>query len=154
MTRNTGRAHPAGDRTTVPDALGVPPAISGHIDLTQSDEQSIERELRRISKPTPESEPSGSEPTESASGSTSPTSRPSAEPSDGSMKQWKKPHNVREFAAQANSVATDLLNGEMNLDVARTYSSLARGVAQMMSIEVTRARFLKTEPVLEFDDEG
>lgn len=60
---------------------------------------------------------------------------------------------MREFAAQANMVATDLLNGEIDIDSARTYSSLARGVAQMMSINVTRARFLKEEPVLEFDDE-
>ena len=106
-----------------------------------------------ISNETPESEPGGSGTTESEPGSTSPTSSNSGEPSSGSTPRWKKPRNVREFAAQANAVATNLLNGEMNLDVARTYSSLARGVAQMMSIEVTRARFLKTEPVLEFDDE-
>jgi len=120
--------------------------------LTQSDEQSIESELRRISNATPPNAPNGSGTTESTSDSTFPTSNSSGEPSSGSTRRWKKPGNVREFAAQANSVATDLLNGEMNLDVARTYSSLARGVAQMMSIEVTRARFLKTEPVLEFDD--
>ena len=153
MSPDTGRARSAGDRTTV-RGQDAPPATSASIDLTQSDENDIEQQLRRIASGTPKSEPAGSETTESASDSTSPTSNSSEEPSSASTERWKRPRNVREFAAQTNKVATDLLNGEMNLDVARTYSSLARGVAQMMSIEVTRARFLKTEPVLEFDDDG
>jgi hypothetical protein len=43
-----------------------------------------------------------------------------------------------EFAAQANAVATLLLNGEIDVDTARTYSSVARTVAQAMSTEVSR----------------
>jgi hypothetical protein len=153
MKRNTGRARSAGDRTTVRDDLDAPIATSGSIDLTQSTEADIERQLRRMASETPKNGPDGSEITESASDSTFPTSKTSDEPSSDSMRRWKRPDSVREFAAQANTVATSLLNGEMNLDVARTYSSLARGIAQMMSIEVTRARFLKTEPILEFDDD-
>lgn len=36
--------------------------------------------------------------------------------------------------------------------MARTYSAVARTVAQAMSTEVTRARFLKEEPDLDFDE--
>lgn len=82
-----------------------------------------------------------------------PTSRRSGEPSSGSKVRWRRPKNVREFAAQANSVATMMLNGDLDIDTARAYSSIARGIAQMMSINVTRARFLKTEPILEFDQD-
>lgn len=57
-----------------------------------------------------------------------------------------------EFASQTNRVATMLLNGEIDLDTARSYSALVRGVAQMMSINVTHARFLKMEPILDFAD--
>jgi hypothetical protein len=152
MKRNTDPAEFAEARTIVPDDQDAQPATSESIDLIQSDERSIESQLRRISGATPRNEPDGSETTESTPGSTSPTSNSSERPSSGSTERWKKPRTVREFAAQTNTVATALLNGEMNLDIARTYSSLARGVAQMMSIEVTRARFLKTEPILEFDE--
>ena len=58
-----------------------------------------------------------------------------------------------DFAAQANRVATMVLNGEMDLDVARTYSSLARTVAQAMSTEVSRARFVQSEPTLTLSQE-
>lgn len=153
MKRNTGRASSAEDRTTVRDEADAQTATNEPIDLTQMSEESIESVLRTISAPAQRIGVDGSGTTEFGSGNTSQTSRTSDEPSSASKEPWKRPRNVREFAAQTNKVATDLLNGEMNLDVARTYSSLARGVAQMMSIEVTRARFLKTEPVLEFDDE-
>jgi hypothetical protein len=56
---------------------------------------------------------------------------------------------VRAFAAQANAVATMVLNGEMDLESARVYSAVARTVAQSMSTEVTRSRFLQTEPDLD-----
>jgi hypothetical protein len=56
-----------------------------------------------------------------------------------------------EFAAQANAVATLLLNGEIDVDVARTYSAVARTVAQAMSTEVSRARFVQSEPSLVLD---
>lgn len=57
------------------------------------------------------------------------------------------------FAAQANRVATMVLNGEIDLEVARTYSSMARTVAQAMSTEVSRARFVRTQPTLDLTDE-
>ena len=46
-----------------------------------------------------------------------------------------------------------VLNGEMNLDAARTYSSVARTVAQALSSEVSRSRFLQAEPSLELPGE-
>lgn len=58
------------------------------------------------------------------------------------------PQTVREFAGQVNSVATSVLNEEMDIDQARVYASLARVISQTVSAEVTRARFLKQEPDL------
>jgi hypothetical protein len=46
-----------------------------------------------------------------------------------------------------------VLNGTMDLDTARTYSSVARTVAQAMSTEVSRARFVQSEPSLSLDEE-
>ena len=56
-----------------------------------------------------------------------------------------------EFAAQANAVATMVLNGDLDVDTARTYSAVARTVAQAMSTEVSRARFIQSEPSLALD---
>lgn len=79
----------------------------------------------------------------------SPTSKTSDAPSGASMRRWPTPKNVREFASQANMVATMVLNGTMDEDRARTYSAVARTVAQAMSTEVTRARFLQEVPDLD-----
>ena len=89
----------------------------------------------------------------SESESESLTSSSSEQPTSVSKKRWRQPRNVREFAAMANAVATQVLNGEMDLDQARAFSSISRTVAQAMSIEVTRARFLKESPDLEFGDD-
>jgi hypothetical protein len=80
-----------------------------------------------------------------------PTSRPSGPPSAGLTRRWRSPRTAMEFAAQANAVATLLLNGEMDIETARTYSAVARTVAQAMSTEVSRARFVQSEPALELD---
>lgn len=72
----------------------------------------------------------------------------SAGQSKGLKEHWNTPSSVREFAAQANQVATMVLNGDIDKETARTYSALARVVAQATSIEVTRARFLKEAPDL------
>ena len=110
---------------------------------------------RRTTRATPTSAESGSATTASGSAGTSQTSRNSDGPSHSSKTHWQKPKIVRGFAAQANDVATRVLNGEIDLEIARTYSSVARTIAQSMSIEVTRARFLKELPdlSLESDDE-
>lgn len=68
-----------------------------------------------------------------------------------SKKRWHTPEDVRQFAAQANKVATMILNGEIDIETARAYSSLARVVSQSASIQVTKARFLKEEPDLNLD---
>lgn len=73
-------------------------------------------------------------------------------PSSVSNESWRTPGSVREFAAQANRVATMVLNGEIDKETARTYSTLARVVAQAASIEVTRARFLKEAPDLSLEE--
>lgn len=98
------------------------------------------------SRPTPSatqtSAESGSEPTESASAGTSQTSPNSGVPS----KHWRRPANAKAFAAQANSVATMVLNGEIDLDVARVYSGIGRTMAQALSAEVYRARYMGEQP--------
>lgn len=69
-----------------------------------------------------------------------------------SKKPWPKPKTLRQFTDQVNAVASLVLSEEIDLEKARTYSSLARTVAQTMSIEVTRARFTKAPPNLDFED--
>ena len=44
-----------------------------------------------------------------------------------------------------------LLNGEIELDVARAYSGIARTIAQAVTSEITKARFLRQEPDLTLD---
>jgi len=85
--------------------------------------------------------------------SESPTSPPSDERSRGSTRPFRQPRNVREFAAQANRVATSILNGEIDLDTARAYSAVARTVAQAVTAQTVHARFLKTKPDLDFPEE-
>lgn len=75
----------------------------------------------------------------------------STSPSSVSTPRWKQPRTVREFASQVNAVASRVLNGEIDLDVARTFSGLARVVAQSVSSEVTRSRFAKQTPDMSFD---
>lgn len=97
---------------------------------------------------------SGPEPGSNEPASSSPTSRSSAEPSPGSTpRSMATPKNVREFASQVNQIASAVLNGEIDLERARVYSGLARTVAQAMSTEVSRARFLAQVPDLTFEEE-
>ena len=70
-----------------------------------------------------------------------------------SMRQWRRPKDAAAFAAQANRVATMILNGELDLDTARTYSGVARTMAQVLSAEVYRARFLKEAPDQSLEDD-
>lgn len=83
-----------------------------------------------------------------------PNSAPSDEQSSDSKKFWPTPTNVGEFASQANKLATMVLNGHVDPEVARTYATLARVVAQAASISVSRSRFLKTEPDLSLEGYG
>lgn len=75
-------------------------------------------------------------------------SKNSEGPSKGSRPRWSTPTNIRDFAAQANRVATQVLNGTIDLELARTYATIARVVAQSASIEVAKARFAKEMPDL------
>lgn len=76
------------------------------------------------------------------------TSKASAKQSQDSKTVYRKPRNAKEFAAQANDIATRILNGEIELETARVYASVARVVAQALSTSVTQARFLKEVPDL------
>lgn len=76
------------------------------------------------------------------------TSKTSGARTSSSSKHWRQPTDARELAAQTNMVATMLLNNEIDVDTARTYAALSRVIAQVLSVTVTRARFVKTEPDL------
>lgn len=73
-------------------------------------------------------------------------------PTNVSKEHWPQPQTVRHFASQVNAVATRVLNGTIDMDIARTYATLSRVLAQAMSVEVTKARFLKQAPDLRIDD--
>lgn len=79
------------------------------------------------------------------------TSQNSGGRSSESIGRWREPKNVREFASQANRVATMLLNGEISIDTARAYSAVARTAAQAVTAETARARFMGTAPDLTFE---
>lgn len=66
--------------------------------------------------------------------------------------RWKTPHNVMELIAQANTLATGVLNGEVPLVVARTYASVGRTVAALVKSEIERRRYLDA-PALDFPNE-
>ena len=84
-------------------------------------------------------------------GTSPPNSTNSATPPSSSNKHWLQPRSAREFASQANAVATMLLNGKIDLETARAYASLTRTVAQTLSTEVSKARFLEKPPDLSLD---
>ena len=111
----------------------------------------IAAQSRRIKNATPSSDSSGSTTTSPASVGTTPISKPSGLPSSGSTEHWPVPKNARQFAAQANRVATLILNNEIELEVARTYSAVARTAAQMLTAEVQRARYRQLEPNLSLE---
>lgn len=69
-------------------------------------------------------------------------------PSSDSKPHWHKPTTIKEFAAQANEIATLVLNEAIDMEKAKTYAGLARIVVQSASIEVARSRFNKSEPDL------
>ena len=131
----------------------APVVINGGIAQRLPERRRTTKQSSATTPATPTSTGSGDDAGSSEPASGSPTSKPSGVPSSASTRRWRQPKNVRDFAGQVNAVATMVLNGTMNVDTARTYSSVARTVAQAMSIEVTKARFLKAEPDLAFPDD-
>lgn len=144
----SARAAGRGAGAAVDDS--APPATSEPIEWTPNEDNDIEKQSSRTRGATPPSERSGSATTGSESVGSSPTLGPSGRPSP----RWKTPRTAREFAAQANQVATMILNGEIDLDTARVYVSAGRTSAQMLTAEVQRSRFLQSEPNLSLELEG
>ncbi len=56
---------------------------------------------------------------------------------------WHTPTSARELAKQANKMATMLLNNQIDTQTAQRYSALVRGISQLMSLEVAKARLEK-----------
>jgi hypothetical protein len=69
-------------------------------------------------------------------------------PSNVSKKRWPVPKSARDVAAQANLVATMVLNGELTLEQGRVYASTARLVAQALTVELSRSRIISDVPDL------
>jgi hypothetical protein len=149
VTAKTARGRTSGA------ADSAPPATSGATELTRRDGRGTARRSRNTSAATTPAGVSGSTAGGNGSVGASQTSKPSEPPSTPSTRRWRRPKDAAAFAAQANSVATMILNGELDLDTARTYSGVARTMAQVLSAEVYRARFLQQAPdlSLEEDDE-
>jgi hypothetical protein len=87
--------------------------------------------------------------------STSLNSVPSAEPPSDSKPPLPVPTDVRALASQANEIATRVLRGEFTSETelrqVSLYASLVRTITQAMGLGVSHARFVKTEPTLNFD---
>ena len=106
-----------------------------------------------MSKTTPKSDGDTSPTTARAAGSPSRMrSTNSAPPSSGSKRHWREPRTVKELSSQINAVASLVLNGEIDLRTAQAYSGLVRTLAATVSAEVSRARFVRSAPNLEFGD--
>jgi hypothetical protein len=67
----------------------------------------------------------------------------SGAPSSPSKRRYRRPTTPLQLAAQASDVATSLLNGLIDLEVARAYGTIARVTAQALSTEIQTGRFLK-----------
>jgi hypothetical protein len=73
------------------------------------------------------------------------------------MTRYERPTGVRQLAAQVISVATAVINGDVqgeDLDRARLFSNLTRTAAQLISTDVSRARFHQQPPDLTIEDAG
>jgi len=75
----------------------------------------------------------------------------SEEPLNDLKGHWNTPINAKELAEQANKMATKLLNGEVDTQTAQRYSALVRGISQLLSLEVAKARLEKSKIDLNFN---
>lgn len=67
-------------------------------------------------------------------------SKNSLEPTNSSKKYWQTPKDAKELAKQALEVGALVLNDEIDLEKARTYSSVVRVTTQVITAEVNTAR--------------
>jgi hypothetical protein len=136
-------------------ATPVLPATSAGTTEDQ-DERPLSAQAPSGNGPTENGATPSSTDTRNASESESLTSVNSAPRASVSNRHWQKPRNVRQFVSQVNDIATAILNGDLTdeqLERVRIYAGLTRVVAQGMTTEVQRARFLKAAPDLTFEDD-
>ena len=117
-----------------------------------------EKEPLKPSSGTP-NETQKKEPSGSSTGKVAPEElfQQTSTSSDGQLKSsndaWQRPTDLNEFTSQVLSVSTMLLNGKIDMELARTYSSLARTISQSITASLVRARLMKEEPDLEFEED-
>lgn len=81
------------------------------------------------------------------------SSTSSFEPVKDSTGHWRAPVDVMELVAQANALATDVLNGTADPAAARAYAEISHVIAKLLRIELERRRFAGRS-VLEFPGGG
>ena len=69
-----------------------------------------------------------------------------------SKQTWQKPKDLIGLARQVNTIATQVLNEEIDLEKARTFGALTRVIAQIASNETTKARFAGGRADFDLDD--
>lgn len=72
-----------------------------------------------------------------------PNSSNSEGPSNDLKRYWEKPTSVSELAHQTNEIANLFLNGGIDAAMATRFSSLARTIAQLKSLEASEAKRLR-----------
>lgn len=73
------------------------------------------------------------------------TSKHSLKPTKDSKGHWQTPKDLRQLASQANKVATMVLNNQIDLEIARTYASVTRTIAQAKNMERSRSLMTRSE---------
>lgn len=91
-------------------------------------------------------------PTSSDAGDDTPTGADAASPSptsstsfDGPVKHstepWRTPTDVMELVAQANALATEVLNGTVEITAVRAYADVTHVISSLLRTELERRRF-------------
>jgi hypothetical protein len=71
----------------------------------------------------------------------------SEQPIVDSAGHWDTPADLLALAGQANALATQVLNGEANLAMAREYARVTATIASLLRTEIERRRFVGGDPI-------
>lgn len=149
----TGRAMTAANDPRVPAVGNVRAATGGDTGRPTPDDGTTTTPSSDTTHGTRTSTGSGREGGASEPADRSRNSNGSGSHLPTSKRRWRQPKDAGDLATQASHVATMVLNGDIDPDVARLYTASARVAAQAMSTKVSKARFLGSTPDLSLDDD-
>ncbi len=129
------------DEVVGPARLAIRPGIDTTPVLGPRDGHDIGPSPLPTPRPILNFDASGSEPAPGA-GKASPNSDERSLNYRASPGRWKTPHDIMELAAQANVLATQLLNGEASPPIVRSYAAVTRTIAQLLKAEIERRRWI------------